>query len=64
MGSYIANNLKDHIYKEDNILYPTALDTLEPEEWSEVLEEFERIGYCCFTPRGSEIGQPGYANSL
>ncbi len=24
--------------------------TLEPEEWSAVLKEFEKIGYCCFTP--------------
>ncbi len=52
VGGYIADNLRDHIHKEDNILYPTALDTLEPEEWSEVLAEFERIGYCYFTPRG------------
>lgn len=52
VGGYIADNLRDHIYKEDNILYPTALDTLEPEEWSEMLAEFERIGYCYFTPRG------------
>lgn len=52
VGGYIADNLRDHIDKEDNILYPTALDILEPEEWSEVLTEFERIGYCYFTPRG------------
>lgn len=49
VGSYIASDLKDHIFKEDNILYPTALKTLEPEEWNKVLEEFEDIGYCCFT---------------
>lgn len=51
VGSYIADVLRDHIYKEDNILYPTALQTLEPEEWSRVLEEFDGIGYCSFTPK-------------
>jgi len=42
--------LTDHIYKEDNILYPTALSTLEKGEWDDVAREFESIGYCCFTP--------------
>lgn len=56
VGHYIATTLKDHIYKEDNILYPTALSTLEPEEWPEVLKEFEGIGYCCFTPHGAAGG--------
>lgn len=50
-GGYIANVLRNHIYKEDNVLYPTALDTLAPEEWNKVAEEFDRIGYCCFTPQ-------------
>lgn len=53
VGSYLASTLGDHIFKEDNILYPTALDTLDPEEWSELLKEFDRIGYCSFTPRPS-----------
>jgi len=49
IGSSIAGALTGHI-KEDNILYPTVLQTLEPEEWSQVLQGFEMIGYCCFTP--------------
>lgn len=49
-GGYIADELSNHIFKEDNILYPTALETLEAQEWSEVFEDFEQIGYCCFTP--------------
>lgn len=50
-GNYLSSELGGHIFKEDNILYPTALETLEPQEWSKVLQEFERIGYCSFTPR-------------
>jgi hypothetical protein len=54
VGGYIANNLRDHIFKEDNILYPTALQTLEADEWPEVSREFDRIGYCCFTPQAGQ----------
>lgn len=50
VGDYIVDVLRDHISKEDNMLYPTALSTFKPEEWSEVLKEFESIGYCFFTP--------------
>lgn len=42
--------LTDHIYKEDNILYPTALSTLEKGEWGDVAGEFETIGLRRFTP--------------
>jgi DUF438 domain-containing protein len=49
-GGYLTANLRGHIFKEDNILYPTALETLSNEEWHEVLAEFDRLGYCSFTP--------------
>lgn len=54
-GSYITDALRDHIFKEDNILYPTALQILRPEEWSKVAEEFDSIGYCYFTPRPANM---------
>lgn len=41
-------NMRDHIFKEDNILYPSALETLD--RWEEMKEEADGIGYCCFTP--------------
>jgi len=41
--------LTDHIYKEDNILYPAALSTLEKGEWDDVAREFETIGLRRFT---------------
>jgi len=49
-GGYLTTNLRGHIFKEDNILYPTALETLGAEEWQEVLAEFDGLGYCNFTP--------------
>ena len=47
---FLTNNLVDHIYKEDNILYPMALKTLDKAEWPDVRKKFDAIGYCCFAP--------------
>lgn len=50
VGGYIVQNLKDHIFKEDNILYPTALQVIPERRWREIKRKFDEIGYCCFTP--------------
>lgn len=50
LGMYIVLTLNDHIYKENNILYPLALRTIPENEWGRIREEFDAIGYCCFTP--------------
>ena len=47
---FLAKNLDEHIYKEDNILYPIAYETLEKSEWKDVRRKFDAIGYCCFAP--------------
>lgn len=49
---FLTKNLDEHIYKEDNILYPMSLKTLEKDEWKEVRKKFDAIGYCCFAPAG------------
>lgn len=38
-----GNLLKDHIYKEDNILYPMADEALSHEVKDQLLEKFEKI---------------------
>lgn len=42
--------MKDHIYKENNILYLAAVEVIQDEEWEEVREESGKISYCPFTP--------------
>jgi PAS domain S-box-containing protein len=42
--------LPNHFFKENNILFPTALRVVTDEEWKEARKEFDEIGYCCFTP--------------
>jgi hypothetical protein len=42
--------LPSHFFKENNILFPTALQVITSQEWKEIRREFDEIGYCCFTP--------------
>ncbi|MCD6110723.1 MAG: DUF438 domain-containing protein, partial [Thermoplasmata archaeon] len=50
----VAVNLKEklssHFFKENNILFPTAEGVIDEEEWIKIREEFDDIGYCCYTP--------------
>ena len=49
---FIVPTLREHIFKENNILYPAALQVIEDENiWSRLKTECDRIGYCCFTPQ-------------
>jgi hypothetical protein len=43
--------LSNHIFKENTVLYPTALKVISNDEWSSMRSEFDEIGYCCFTPK-------------
>jgi hypothetical protein len=43
--------LSSHIFKENNILFPTALKVVTKQEWRDARREFDEIGYCCFTPQ-------------
>ena len=42
--------LPNHFFKENNILFPTALKIVTSDEWADIRREFDEIGYCCFTP--------------
>lgn len=48
--------LNSHFYKENKILFPTALNVITNEEWAEIKKGFNEIGYCCFLPE--EITKP------
>lgn len=42
--------LASHFFKENRILFPTALQVIPEGEWHEIRAQFDAIGYCCFTP--------------
>jgi DUF438 domain-containing protein len=50
-SKFIISFLREHILKENNVLYPMALEAI-PEEnvWQKMKLECDKIGYCCFTP--------------
>jgi DUF438 domain-containing protein len=49
----LAEMLSNHFYKENNVLFPTALKVIEKEEWKDIRIQFDEIGFCCFTPKTS-----------
>jgi len=49
---YLVFNLRDHIFKENHILYPSAFETLKEEGiWEKIKVDCDAIGYCSFTPK-------------
>jgi PAS domain S-box-containing protein len=46
----LAEMLSSHFYKENNILFPTALQVIGENEWQDIRNQFDELGYCCFTP--------------
>jgi len=51
----LAEMLSTHFYKENNILYPTALKIIPENEWKDIRHEFDELGYCGFTPKPPEV---------
>lgn len=50
-AGFIIDTLGAHIFKENNILYPAALQHINDDaEWAKIKSECDRIGYCPFTP--------------
>jgi DUF438 domain-containing protein len=47
----LISTLREHIQKENEVLYPMALRAIKSQEtWSSMKVACDRIGYCCFTP--------------
>jgi len=47
--------VSNHFYKENNVLFSTALNLIEDEEWIDIREQFDEIGFCCFTPESATV---------
>jgi DUF438 domain-containing protein len=51
VASPLVTLLRSHIQKENEILYPMALQAIDDDEtWTRLRLEGDSIGYCCFTP--------------
>ena len=58
-GRQILDLLRNHIAKEDNVLFPLAERTLSAEEKMEAQEGMDAIGYCVPTPPPVEATAQG-----
>lgn len=47
--------IREMFYKEENILFPTAVEKLGAEEWVAISEQEHEIGYCYVQPTVSDI---------
>ncbi|AST58090.1 histidine kinase [Thermoanaerobacterium thermosaccharolyticum] len=51
LSNYIVFNMRDHIFKENYILYPTAYEAIADDNlWNDMKKRCDEIGYCPFTP--------------
>lgn len=49
-AKFLVFNLRDHIFKENHILYPSALDSIkDDDEWRSIKKKCDNIGYCPFS---------------
>ena len=54
--SELCKILRQHIDKENNILYPMALESItETVQWEEMKVRCDMIGYCCFCPTYQDL---------
>lgn len=47
-----SKKVSEMIYKEENILFPMALDTLSEDEWVKIQDASEEFGYSLIQPKG------------
>jgi DUF438 domain-containing protein len=64
----LSEQLASHFFKENRILFPTALRVVDPAEWLEIRKQCDELGYCSFTPKPdtppkevAEVKQPAAA---
>ncbi|MGD2247402.1 MAG: DUF438 domain-containing protein [Candidatus Methanofastidiosia archaeon] len=50
VSTTLHDMLTSHFFKENKILFPTALTVIEPHEWTDIRNGFDDLGYCSFTP--------------
>lgn len=49
---FVICEVSEMIFKEENILFPMALQTLTEDEWMKIAHESDEIGYCLTSPAG------------
>ncbi|MDP2916275.1 MAG: DUF438 domain-containing protein [Candidatus Aminicenantes bacterium] len=61
MGRQLLTEIRDMIYKEEKILFPMALETLDERDWARVKHGEEVVGYAWITPGLEWKPAPGFS---
>ena len=54
----------DMIYKEEKIMFPTALDLLTEQDWYEIYLQSDEYGYCLYAPQFEWAPEGGAHNEI
>jgi len=55
IGTGLSQMLSNHFYKENNILFQMALKVIPQDEWPDIKQQFDELGYCPFTPDAARM---------
>ena len=55
VASSLAELLTNHFHKENNILFPVSLRVMAEDEWKDIRQQSDELGYCCFTPEEAKV---------
>jgi DUF438 domain-containing protein len=47
----VVLRVEEMIFKEENILFPMVIETLNEDEWLKIARESENIGFCLYEPK-------------
>ena len=56
--------IDDMVYKEEKILFPTALDLLTEQDWYEIYTQSDEYGYCLYAPEFEWTPEGGTATII
>lgn len=55
----VADAIDEMVFKEEKILYPTALDLLTEQDWYEIYLQSDEYGYCLYAPEFTWMPEGG-----
>ncbi len=60
----VIDAIDDMVYKEEKILYPTALNLLTEQDWYEIYLQSDEYGYCLYEPQFEWTPEGGFHKEI
>ena len=60
----VVDAIDDMVYKEEKILYPTALNLLTEQDWYEIYLQSDEYGYCLYAPQFEWTPEGGFHKEM